>query len=384
MTSDLPGDLGSAEPGLEQLLMTLASGATPDELSGEQQALAMFRANIHPPAVGPAWFGAGGPATAPRATPDDMPAGVNHPTRLLRRPSAPRFRLRLAAAAVVLIGGLAAAAYTAVLPAPVQHIAYQAFHILGVPDSHHSRGTASHRSGSHNHSAPGPGAAPGRSSRPASPGRSPSASPRPSAGSSSSPSPARSGSAPAGAASLTASASASQIPAGSSVTIDGQLSRSGKPLPGVTVRLWERTLRHPAWRLIGQARSSAHGGVAILAGLTTDARFRLTDPDGGPSNAVTVTVVPKVAVSLTQGARGVKDFLHVATVYARPGDTVVMEGNQNGTWVAIREQVLNARGRTTFTLGARRYKGVELRVMLEATGWHAAAVGGPITVPPPA
>jgi hypothetical protein len=383
MPSDLPGDLGPADPGLEQLLATLTSAATPDELSGEQRALAMFQANIHPPAVGPGWFGPAAPATSPGAS-ADVPAGPGHPTRLRRRPGHPRLRLRLAAAAVILVGGLAAAAYAAVLPAPVQHMAYQAFHILGVPDSHHSRGTAGHSNGSPSHRGHGRGATPGRSSHPARPGSSSSASPRRSARTSVSPKPSSSGPGTP-AASLTASAAASQIAAGGPVTIDGQLTRAGKPLGGVRVRLWERSLRHPAWQLVGHGTSSGHGAVTVtVPGLTIDARFRLTDPDGGPSNAVTVTVVPQVTASLVQGARGVKDYLHVATVYARPGDTVVLEGNQAGTWVAIRQQVLNARGRTVFVLGARRYKGVELQVVLVATGWHAAATSAQLTVPPPA
>ena len=50
MTSDLPGEPGALDPGLDRLFRTLTAPATPDERAGEQDALAMFRANVRPPA----------------------------------------------------------------------------------------------------------------------------------------------------------------------------------------------------------------------------------------------------------------------------------------------------------------------------------------------
>lgn len=43
--------------------------------------------------------------------------------------------MSMAAAALVIIGGIAGAAYAAVLPAPVQHIAYRMLGRIGVPDT---------------------------------------------------------------------------------------------------------------------------------------------------------------------------------------------------------------------------------------------------------
>ena len=56
LPGDLLGDIASSEPGLGALLGMLAADATPDELTGESAALAMFRANRRPevPASSPA------------------------------------------------------------------------------------------------------------------------------------------------------------------------------------------------------------------------------------------------------------------------------------------------------------------------------------------
>ncbi len=82
MTSDLPGEPGTFEPGLDQLFRTLTAPATPDERAGEQDALAMFRANVRPgkarrlpvhggsglaPGHGASWPGASRPASRGRA-----------------------------------------------------------------------------------------------------------------------------------------------------------------------------------------------------------------------------------------------------------------------------------------------------------------------------
>jgi hypothetical protein len=383
MTSDLPDELGS-EPGLDRLLKTLASGPTPGELAGEQQALAMFRANIHPPLThDTARLPVSEAPVPPRRRAGAIGRLAAPRTRL--REAVPRTPIRLAVATVgVLVGGFAAAAYAAVLPAPVQHVAYQAFHVLGVPDVHHGRSTSApngasglpgpHRTGSAGTSRPG-------SSHGASPGTSASASPHPSVGAKS-PTPTSA----AGTATVTATATAAQIPAGGSDTIDGQLTRGGAALPGVKVKLWERLAGTQTWSVVGHETSGSTGDVAIaVASLTTNAIFRLTDPDGPVSSAVRVTVVPEISTTLVQGPHGQRDYVHVATQFARPGNRVELEELEGGSWVVIREQRLNANGKTTFVLGAKRFDGIELQAVLLATLRHARAVSSPpVTGPPPA
>jgi hypothetical protein len=182
-----------------------------------------------------------------------------------------------------------------------------------------------------------------------------------------------------------ASAAAPQIAAGGSDTIDGQLTRAGAALPGVTVSLWERPAWHLKWSLVGQATTGSTGDVAIaVTSLTTNATFRMTDPDGPMSPAVQVSVVPEITTTLVRGSRGVKDYLHVTTQFAHRGDKVELEAFQDGAWVVVKEHTLNAKGKTTFVLGASKYNGVDVQVVLLATRRHAQAVSTPLTVPPPA
>ncbi len=368
MTSDFPADMGPPEPGLEQLLAALTRGPTAGELAGEQAALAMFRANIHPPV----------PAAA------SATAILPLPTRRPRARGLRRWRLAAVGTTVAVVGSFAAAAYAAVLPAPVQHAAYQALHVFGVPDSRHIGAAGTHQrpsSSSHPGSHRSGPAGPARSA----PSHSVAGSPTPSlsATAGSAPNPA-SPPAPTGSATMTAAAVASQIAAGDSVTIDGQLTRAAKPVAGVTVRMWERPAGHLSWHFAGQATTGAQGTVAITTSdLTTNATFRLTDPDGPVSPPVIVTVVPQISVQLTPGPRGVKDYLDVATQYAHRGDTVVLQVDRNGTWVNLRERPLNAAGRTTFVLDARQLKGDAMQVALLATRRHAAAVSNQVTVPAP-
>ena len=385
MTSDFPGEFGS-EPGLDRLLTKLATGPTQGELAGEQQALAMFRANIHPPTRDTAQLPIPPVAEAPAPPGRDRRGAIRRLTapRGRFRDAVPRTRVRLAAASVaVLVGGFAVAAYAAVLPAPVQHVAYQAFHIFGVPDGHHGQSSGApngasglpkpHRTGPAGSTGPGP-------SHAVSPGTSESGSPSPSGGAKS-PTPTSA----AGNAAVTANAAAARIPAGSSDTIDGQLTRGGAPLPGVTVRLWERLAGTQTWSMVGQETTGSTGGVAIdVTSLTTNATFRLTDPDGPISAAVPVTVVPGISTTLVQGPQGLKDYVHVTTQFARAGNRVQLEELEDGTWVVIRTQKLGALGKATFVLGARRFEGVELQVVLLATIRHAQAISSPpLTGPPP-
>jgi hypothetical protein len=378
MTSDFPDDLGFAQPGLDQLLRTLTSAPTADELAGEGQALAMFRANVHPPAAG----------TVP------MPAGPARRTGRPRRIAAPAFRLRIAAGATAaaLVGGFAAAAYAAALPAPVQHVVYDALHRIGVPDSQHhphSGGGLGPGAGLHPSLHPSPGGSAGHRTAPAS---RPAASPHPTTSRSGGPHPSVSPSGTAttppggstGTAAITASASAAQIPAGTPVTISGQLTRAGKAVAGVTVTLWERPAGQLAWHRAGKQVTSSAGSVAVtVASLKTNATFRFTDRDGRASGPAVVTVVPGISTSLTTGSRRVNDYFQVSTQYAQSGDTVRLQEYEAGSWVTIRTRQLNAAGQTTFVLAAKNFTGLQLRAVLAATRLHARAVSSQVAVPPP-
>jgi len=382
MTSDFPGDprpdelgagagadLGPAEPGLARLITTLNSGPVGNELAGEQAALAMFRANFRPPA-----------AAAGGAAPADTPGrDRTRPLRHTRRLWSPGFgRLRLAGlAAALVIGGFAAAAYNQALPAPVQQLAYDALHFAGVPKPHHSQASGSQplptpaHSGSTHAGRGHPGPSSGVHSS-ASPSAGPSAKPS-------------SGTTPAGPVAVSAQAAASPIPAGTPATISAVVTAGGKADAGLAVTLMEHAVGTPGWQVAGHATTNGQGQVSFTTpDLGTNARFRVTDGKGDVSGPVLVQVTPSVATSLTLGPAGVKDYLAVSTQYAQPGNVVALQVMQDGSWVTLKTRRLNSSGATTFTFSATKQEGKTMRVVLLPTRFHAAAVSGSLTVPPPA
>jgi hypothetical protein len=363
MNRDLPFPDG--DPGLDQLFRTLTSGPAPGELADQDAALAMFRANARP-------------------------AAGDSPSRRRRFRPALRPGLGLATAvAVVLAGGVTAAAYADALPSPVQHVVHDVFRFVGVPDEQHhrteatSRRRAHHRSGGRvSHSGPAPSQQP--SGKPA-PGKSrkPTATPSPSHTPSASPSPSPSPSS-TGPATLTASASSTQISAGSQVVIDGQLTRSGGGVPGVTIRLLEHLAGTPGWHEAGSGQTNTSGNVAVsVSALSTNAAFRLTAGNGVHSAAVRVVVIPAVTITLKPGASGLRDLLKVRTQDARPYNRVELEADEGGVWTVLRGKRLNAAGATHFYLSGKRLKGDDVEVVLLATIRHGAATSNEVTVPSP-
>jgi hypothetical protein len=366
MTSDLPDETGALDPGVDRLFRTLTDPAQPAELAGEQDALAMFRANSRPATPAPA----GGPAAAP--------GGPRQPWRSFRVPV--RWSVRLAAAvAVALCGGAAAAAYAAVLPASVQHLAHSVLGFAGVPDTQPGSTTPGAGNSGHN-TGPSPGRVTHR--------------PR---GSSSHTAPSRAGSSPsslaatpsasvsAGQSVLSAFAASRRIAAGSDAVIDGRLTRSGSGVPGVTITLVERLAGQAGWHVAGTAQTTAAGNVAItVPALTANAVFGLTAPGVVPSGGVVVIVIPQIVSSLAIGPGGVLDNLVVSTQDADTGNLVVLEVQAtNGSWRYLRSRELDTSGQTSFSLSGTRLSGREVRVVLVGTIRHGGAIASPVIVPPP-
>src|ERR1019366_8208516 len=157
-----------------------------------------------------------------------------------------RVRVLAAAVPVALACGFAAAGYAAVLPAPVQHVAYRVLGFAGVPDVHRGRPASA---GSH----PG-GPAPARSASPT-PGR-----------------PQRSA---AAAARLSVTVARGRIAAGTGEVFVGWLTDHGRAVQGAKLSLSERAAGHPAWRPAGDATTGPDGrAVLTVPALTPDASFR--------------------------------------------------------------------------------------------------------------
>jgi len=352
MATDVMHEFGVHDDGLDLLLAALTAPGEPAELQSEQTTLAAFRTVILSQADRGAasWPAAPGPFA----------------TRPLRRPV--RWRPRLAAAAaVVVVGGMASAAYAAVLPAPVQHLAHEVFQFAGVPDAQSPGGSRPHGSSRSQQPAPGTSAGPAPS------GAAPGATGSPGT------------TAPAGAASLAATAASSRISAGTGVVITGHLSWPGHTVGGLTFTLLERRALTLAWRAVGSVPADSAGDGAITVPVVaTNAVFRLTVAGVAISSDVRVTVVPAASASLQVGSGGKADVVPVSVPYAQGGDIVVLQISAGGgPWTDLRQNPLTAAGKTAFVIDGTRLANDLVRAVLLPTGLHASSASSPVTVPPP-
>ena len=376
MTADLPGGARPGEPGLDQLFGVLTSGPEPAELAGESAALTMFRANPQPAAtaaIAAATSAATSPAAAPAST---SPASSGW--RGLRRHGRRAGRLA-AALTVALVGGFAAAAYTEVLPAPAQHVAYRVLGFAGVPDVHRSTPGAG--------GAPAPGAthlggpAPVRGASPAAGSPRRSAGAGPSASPTARPTASRSRSAAAAQVILRLTVARGQIAAGAGDVFGGWLTGQGGAIQGAKLSLFERAPGQPSWTLAGAATTGPAGrAVLTVAELASNAVFRVTGPADVASRAVLVTVLPPVSASLTSGPHGRAYVLTASSPFAVPGDYVVLQIGSGGQWLGLRAHRLDSGDQADFVVRPHALARI-YRVVLLATPAHGRSVSIPVTVP---
>jgi hypothetical protein len=358
------------DPALDRLFQALTAGGTADEMAGRAAALETFRASHQ---------------TRRFRTPRLRP----------RRPRAPRlrpYRLRLAfsvstaAAALVLSGGIAAA-YTAALPAPVQHIAYRVLGRIGVPDTHRPAPPAS---------APGPaasvsaGAAPmpsaAASPAPASPGTASSGTASPRAATRGCPCPAVSRTAAGAVPGLTLIAARTQIPAGGTDVLTGRVASRGRPEAGAQVRLFERIAGRPGWRAAGDAVTDASGTVTLtVAHLAGNAWFRLAARGGAQSPQVLsppvlITVIPPVSLDLAAGPRAGLDVLTARAPSAAAGGVIVLQKRVGGVWYRVGQRVLGQDHQASFSVLVPASGRVAYRVVLPRTVTHGRSVSPPVRI----
>ncbi len=418
LPGDLLGDIASSEPGLDALLGMLAADATPDELTGESTALAMFRANRWPtvPAPSPAEpelaaagfdaaefgaaefgaaefgaaefgaaeFGAaefdaagtrpfqplafGPPAAEPRLLAPGTP-GPRAAHRSARddrgsRRQARRVGLMAAAVTLAAAAGFAVAAYTEALPAPLQQAAYHVLGFAGVPAAHHPAPSAA------SSGAPGHARRHGSSHKPAH--SQPSASPAPSG----------SGSAPAaGQARLSIAVASGRIVAGKGDTFTGQLTDRAGGVAGASLSLLERRAGQMGWNLAGTATTGSNGSATINASdLTANAAFRLKGPDGTLSRPVLVTVMPPVTATVS-GSTAMTSTITASSPLAAPGNVVVLQILSGTHWMNLQMGRLNGASQAQFMVRTRLRQRT-YRVVLLPTASHGLSVSNAVTVPP--
>jgi hypothetical protein len=330
VSADLPDLTEPDDPALEGLVRALTAGGTARELAGRDAALEMFLASRRP---------------------------------RRRRGFALSVSTRsvsTAAAAVVLAGGIGAA-YAAALPAPVQHIAYQALGSIGVPDAHRP--------------APSPGGPGAAATAPATP----SATATATAGC---PCPA-SHPGPGTVPGLVLTAAQTRIPAGGQAVLSGSLAPGGRPEAGVPVRLVEHEAGRLRWRVAGTAVTDRHGDVSWpVPDLTSNASFRLMVVHGGAvSSPVSITVVPSVTLGLTAGSQPGVGTLTARAPFGQAGDLVVLEERSGGVWYRLGSHALDAERQASFAVLRPVSGDVAYRVVLRRTAAHGAAVSGPVRIP---
>lgn len=362
------------------LVQALTSGATADELSGQNDALAAFR------------------AVSGR-----------------RRRGVVRF-LGTGATSVALVGvvggGVAAAAYTRSLPTQVQSIAHDVLGPIGVPAPTHHKARKDHgttlATGTASAS-PSPGrdlATPAGSASPAAGQHSPepnpgvvvpgphvsaSASPQvslsPSAAPSTSPtaSPTPSPSGPAGDPStwaMTATVSARIVHVHDSVQISGTLlDADGQPVADhrVVVRVHVPGTTGATRAVITETDSDGNVS-ASLSDLTTNRVFVLGAGDGVHSKPLRVIVKPVLSVSASPSSDGTSYIVTVTANGGQTGDVCTLLKHTPQGWQQVGQAQLDGASSASFAVQTPpQHKRFVVR--LAATKLHAAAAAR-LVLPP--
>jgi len=337
MSADPPDLPGPADPSVDLLVRALTADGSADELADRQGALAMFRDSQRRPR---------------------------------RRFS---FPMSTAAAAVVVAAGLASA-YAALLPPPVQHLAYRFLDGIGVPDAHHpsTRPSAAMIPSTTSNSAV--------SASQAQTGSGPTRTPSSGLTGTPTPNPVQN---PVPVRDLVLASAYTRIPADGDDVLSGRLTAGGRPAPGVKVRLVEHVAGVPGWRYAGRAVTDRQGDVTFTVQyLTSNASFRLTGPKGATSPPVAVTVVPPVSLELAAGPKRGTDVLTAVAPFADTGDPVVLQELSGTVWRPVGEHLLNWDHQASFTVRIPKSGGLEYRVVLPKTSRHGRSRSSLVRVAP--
>jgi hypothetical protein len=342
---------GPVEPGLRALLGLLNSGATPEELVGENAALEMFRSSRRQ-----ADF-----------TPQPSPSAPSSMRAHLRRS-----RWLAAVGTFMAAAALTTAAYTQALPTPLQNVAYHVLGFVGVPQAHHvPRAPANTHAPRHPKTHAGSQAV-GVTPKAVTPAPPPSPQPKHAKAAIASPP-----------ASLSVTVVRHRIVAGHSDVLIARLTRGGHAVPGARLYLLERTAAKRAWHVAAAATTGAKGRVFVtVSGLTTNTAFRFRGPHGTLSRVVRVIVVPGMSVTIAQDPHKTSETVTAGSPWAVPGDVLILQVRIDGHWLTVQVRVIYVDNQVKFIVkikGERR----AYRVVLLGTKAHGRSVSRLITVKPP-
>jgi hypothetical protein len=291
-----------------------------------------------------------------------------------------------AAAAVVIAGGIGAA-YAAVLPAPVQHIAFRMLNGIGVPDAHHPAPSASAPLVAASLPSTTANSAAAASPTTAPPATAPrTTAPRTTAPRTTAPPttacPCRTGKQGTNTPqTLVLTAAQARIPADGDDVFSGRLARGGRAEPGVRIRLLEHVPGHHGWQVAASAVTDHQGDVTLtVTYLTSNASFRLSGPRDLASPPVRITVIPPVSLQLGSGLSSGTDTLTATAPFADTGDVVVLQELSGGSWHSVAEHELDQDHLASFTVRIPKSGGREYRVVIPPTRFHGRSVSGRVLV----
>lgn len=304
--------------------------------------------------------------------------------------------------AIGLTGGVAAAAYTRTLPAPLQSAMHSLLGPVGVPAAEPQAprihpvagpGTATTRHPAHPASQPfvpsqpraaSPGPAPaGRPAAPV-PAATPTATSAPSAAAvaptaspsspAATPSPSSSAAAPPPAppATLTAHAARVRVPYSQRLGVRGTLlTSSGAPVAGHRVFLQQRPHGTQQWQRVAAGRTRPDGTIVLRTPeLTRNIDVRMVTPQALHSTVTVVKVLPRLTVSLQKSPNGKRYVVTVEVAGAQSGDTVTLARGSDGNWTRVATKQLPDSATLTFSVPVPTAD-VRYRVRAVATQVHA-------------
>jgi hypothetical protein len=311
--------------------------------------------------------------------------------------------------AIGLTGGVAAAAFTRTLPAPLQSAMHSLLGPVGVPAAEaplpHPHASALLRNGvlagptgsSRPRSlrpllptagpvAPPPGtrttqppaSAPttGRSTPAPTTSAAAPAQPPTSSGPQPAPSPSATSSPPP--ASITAKPGRVRVPFDQRVGVKGSLlTASGAPVAGHRVFLQQRPHGTSQWQRVASGRTRSDGTIVLRTpALARTVDVRMVTPQGLHTSAVKLTVLPHVAISISKSANGKRYVVTVTVKGAQAGDTVTVGRRSNGDWSRVATKQLPDSDPMTLTFSVSvPTSDVHYRVRVVSTAMHGDGFG---------
>jgi hypothetical protein len=180
-------------------------------------------------------------------------------------------------------------------------------------------------------------------------------------------------------AALSISVSDTRVQTGSTVQVVGAVTgATGQPVGEHRVAAFEHLAGTSGWQPVGVGQTTDDGSVQFTTpALTQDTAFVLRAGGGVHSARVRVVVVPEMSVGVTQGSG--TDQVSVSTQGAQPGDRARVFRRAAGGWKLVQVVSLDSTGSASFALTPAPHRTISYRIVLLATGEHAATAASFIT-----